>query len=65
MRTIDNVTYPTFPGCCTSLWPLLQTKMEGFYAMVEAVASFSTPAQLRFLFTRIVLEWLPCTSLMG
>lgn len=37
----------------------LFTKDEGWYALEEVVSAYQTPAQLHFLFARIILEGYP------
>ena len=58
LRTIDSFTYNTFHEAAINLG-LFTTENEGHFALLEAVVSFCTPAQLHFLFARIVLEGYP------
>jgi PIF1-like helicase len=54
-RTVDGITFNTFQEAAVRLG-LFANENEGHYALADAVASFCTPAQVRFLFTRICLE---------
>jgi PIF1-like helicase len=42
---------------------LFNNSNEGFYTLEEAVSSYTTPAQLRFLFARIIVEGYPARPL--
>jgi hypothetical protein len=60
LRTVNGIIYDTYHEAAVELGLFSDTN-EGFYAMLEAVSSFYTPHQLRFLFSRIVLEgYLAC-----
>lgn len=62
LRTVDGVTFPSFHEAAVRLG-LFANETEGHYALADATASFCTPAQIRFLFTRIVLEGYPAVPL--
>ena len=55
LRTIDGIMFDSFHEAAVRLG-LFANENEGQYALADAVASFCTPAQIRFLFSRIVLE---------
>lgn len=61
-RTINSVTYETYHEAAVQLG-LFDNVNEGYYALQEAIASYQTPHQLRFLFARIVLEGYPARPL--
>jgi hypothetical protein len=50
VRTIDGIVHSTFHQAALHLG-LFTNENEGHYAMLEAVSSYCTPAQLRFLFS--------------
>jgi hypothetical protein len=60
--TVDNVLYDSFHDAALHLG-LFTDQNEGYYALLEAVTSYHTPAQLRFLFTRLILEGYPALPL--
>ena len=62
LRTVDSVVYSSFHEAALALG-LFSDENEGHYALIDAVASFCTPGQIRFLFSRIVLEGFPATPL--
>ena len=62
LRTIDGITHPSFHEAALALG-LFNDENEGHFAMVDAIASFCTPSQLRFLFSRILLEGFPAAPL--
>jgi hypothetical protein len=62
LKTVDMIQYGSFHDAATHLG-LFTNENEGFYAMTDAVASYHTPAQLRFLFSRILLEGYPAQHL--
>ena len=55
LRTIDGIMFDSFHEAAVRLG-LFANENEGQYALADAVASFCTLAQIRFLFSRIVLE---------
>jgi hypothetical protein len=55
LKTVNMIQYGSFHEAATHLG-LFSNKNEGFYAMAEAIASYHMPAQLRFLFSCIILE---------
>ncbi|THH06394.1 hypothetical protein EW146_g9626 [Bondarzewia mesenterica] len=57
-RTVHTVTYTMFYDAAKALL-LVHDDNEGFLALDEAVRSLRTPAQLRFLFVRIIVEGYP------
>jgi hypothetical protein len=54
-RTIRGHCYPTYQGAATVLG-LFQDDHEAVYAMNEAIAAYSRPSQLRFLFTQLLAD---------
>ena len=62
LRTITSVMYNTWHEAAVQLG-LFHSKNEGHYALAEAVAALRTPAQLRFLFSHIILEGYAATPL--
>jgi hypothetical protein len=62
IRTINGVKHPTFQQAALDLG-LFANENEGHFAMSEAVASYCSPAQLRFLFARIMLEGYPAIAI--
>jgi len=62
LRTINGFTHSTFHEAALSLG-LFTNENEGHFALLEAVVSYCTPSQLRFLFARIVLEGYPAKPL--
>jgi len=62
LRTTDSTTYDSFHEAAVHLG-LFTNINEGEYAMMEANTSFVTPHQLRFLFSRIILEGWPAAPL--
>lgn len=55
LRTIEGTAYDSFQEAAT-VFGIFRDINEGTYALEEAVLSLQTPAQLRFLFSRIILE---------
>ena len=62
LRKFDDKVYNTFHEAAIHCG-LFQTEDEGWYAMNEAEQSFQTPRQIRFLFSRIILEGYPAKPL--
>ena len=62
LRTIDGILYSSFNEAALR-FGLFSDQNEGHYALSEAISCFCTPAQLRFLFARIVLEGYPAVPL--
>lgn len=62
LRTVDGVIHSSFHEAALALG-LFSDENEGHYALLDAIASFCAPGQLRFLFSRIVLEGFPATPL--
>lgn len=55
---IDRVVHDSYHKAEIALG-LFSNENEGHYALLDAIASFCPPTQLRFLFSRIVLEGFP------
>ncbi|KAK4700477.1 ATP-dependent DNA helicase PIF1, partial [Phenoliferia sp. Uapishka_3] len=55
LRTVEGVVYLSFQGAALALG-LFSNSAEGVYTMQEAVASFKSPGQLRFLFVLLITE---------
>lgn len=55
LRTVAGTTYGTWHEAALRLG-LFHSENEGHYALEEAITALRTPAQLRFLFARIILE---------
>jgi len=55
LRTIHNRLYSTYQEAATALG-LFEDESEAFRAMREAVAAYSRPSQLRFLFAHLLLD---------
>jgi hypothetical protein len=62
LRTIHGHTFCTYHEAALSLG-IFTASNEGFYTMQEAVLTCQTPGQLRFLFSRLILEGYPATQL--
>lgn len=62
LRTINGRQYDTYQEAAKELG-LFQNTNEGFYTMEEAVVSLQPPSQLRFLFSRIIMEGYPALQL--
>lgn len=62
LRIINGVTYQTYHEAAIE-FGLFSDINEGYYALQEAIASFQTPGQVRFLFARVVLEGYPARPL--
>ena len=62
LRTINGVVYGTYHEAALELG-LFSNDNEGFFALEEAVLSYQTPGQQRFLFARIILEGYPARPL--
>lgn len=62
LRTFDGITLDTYHQAALHAG-LIENNNEGFLALEEAVQSLNTPAQLRFLFSRILLEGYPALPL--
>ena len=62
LRTIDGNVFPSFHEAAVDVG-LFANENEGHYAILEAIAYYYTPAQLRFLFARVVLEGYPAAPL--
>jgi hypothetical protein len=62
LRTIDGHIYPTFSEAARALG-LFQNQNEAIVAMEDAIADFKSPAQLRFLFTHLILEGGPAPEM--
>lgn len=62
LRTIHGTIYSTFHEAAVK-FGLFSDVNEGYYALDEAVTSMHTPAQLRFLFARVILEGYPAVPL--
>lgn len=62
LRTVNDVIYNTYHEAAIQRG-LFSDVNEGYYALQEAVASLQTPAQLRFLFARVILEGYPAVPL--
>ncbi len=60
--TVHDVLYGSWHETATALG-LFNTENEGHYALQEAVSTLNTPAQLHFLFARIILEGYPALPL--
>jgi hypothetical protein len=58
LHTIDGVVHDSYHEAAIALG-LFSNENEGHYALLDAIASFCPPTQLRFLFSRIVLEGFP------
>jgi hypothetical protein len=54
-RTVRGQCYPTYQDAATALG-LFQDDHEAIYAMKEAVAAYSRPSQLRFLFAQLLSD---------
>jgi hypothetical protein len=61
-KTVAGTVHSSFHAAAVEAG-LFHNSNEGFYAMQEAVCCFYTPFQLRFLFSRIILEGYPATPL--
>jgi hypothetical protein len=59
---VDMIQYGSFHDAATHL-SLFSNENEGFYAMTDTIASYHTPAQLRFLFACIILKGYPAQRL--
>jgi PIF1-like helicase len=57
-KTVDGIMYQTFQSAALQMG-LFNSSNEGFYTLEEAVSCYTTPAQLRFLFSRIIVEGYP------
>lgn len=55
LRTVEDKVYPTFQEAAAALG-LFENQTEGMEAMKEAVDSYCSPSQLRFLFAHILLN---------
>lgn len=62
LRMVDGVLYSTYSEAARALG-LFESQEEGEYALSEAIADFKSPAQLRFLFSHLILEGSPAPSL--
>jgi len=62
LRTIDGVLYDTFHEAAVR-FGLFTNMNEGHYVLIEAVENYCTPFDLRFLFSRVVLENYPARPL--
>jgi hypothetical protein len=62
LRTIDGHIHPTFSEAAQALG-LFQNQNEAIMAMEDAIADFKSPAQLRFLFTHLILEGGPAPEM--
>jgi PIF1-like helicase len=62
LRTVDGITFDSFHEAAIRLG-LFANENEGQYTLTDAIASFCTPAQIRFLFSRVVLEGFPAVPL--
>jgi hypothetical protein len=62
IRTFGDTTFETYHEAAVHMG-LFNTEDEGWYALEEAVSAYQTPAQLRFLFARIILEGYPARPL--
>ena len=62
LRTFNSHVFPTFHEAAIHLG-LFTSIDEGHYAMEEATSSYIPPSQLRFLFSRIILEGYPARPL--
>jgi hypothetical protein len=62
LRTIDGETFQSYHETAVHLG-LFSHQNEGRFALLEAVACYCTPAQLRFLFSRIIIEGFPARDL--
>jgi hypothetical protein len=62
LRLIDGNLCESYHDAAVALG-LFSTENEGMYALTDAVNSCVTPAQLRFLFSRIILEGFPARPL--
>ena len=58
LRTVDGTVHDSFHEAATH-FGLFSNENEGQYAIADAAASFCTPHQLRFLFSRIIVEGYP------
>jgi len=58
LRTVRSTTYETWHEIALVLG-LFESESEGHYAMQEAIEALRTPAQLQFLFARVLLEGYP------
>jgi hypothetical protein len=58
LQTVEGSQYHTWHEVATALG-LFSTQSEGYYAIKEGVECLQTPAQLRFLFARVILEGYP------
>jgi hypothetical protein len=61
-RTVHGVVYDTFHEAALEMG-LFADENEGMLTMTEAASCFQTPAQLRFLFERLILEGYPAQPL--
>jgi hypothetical protein len=55
LRTVYNRLYATYQEAATALG-LFEDESEAVHAMREAVAAYSRPGQLRFLFSHLLLD---------
>lgn len=62
LKTYGEITFHTFHEAAVHCG-LFATEDEGYYALQEAVTTFSTLRQLHFLFSRIILEGYPAKPL--
>ena len=62
LRTVRGTIYETWHETAKALG-LFVTETEAHYALEEAVAALRTPAQLRFLYARVIMEGYPAVPL--
>jgi hypothetical protein len=62
LRTIGNILHATYADAAKAL-SLFENSNEAELAMEDAVICFRSPAQLRFLFTQLILEGGPAPVL--
>ena len=62
LRTIDHTTFESFQRAAQAAG-LLQESEEARLAMEDAITSFKSPGQLRFLFTLLIVEGAPALDL--
>ncbi|CAG8835649.1 24242_t:CDS:2, partial [Cetraspora pellucida] len=62
IKIFNNIVYLTYQETAREMG-LFGNENESIFAMKEAVESFSTPAQLRFLFTQLILDGAPALDI--
>jgi PIF1-like helicase len=62
LRTVNNILYPSYAEAAKALG-LFQDGNEAEMTLEDAVICFRSPAQLRFLFSQLILEGGPATVL--